>query len=364
MPDTWIVQTGEQLIAAWRSGTPPSATDAQILLLGGILPSHLAAFDSITQTRPRKLINMKITLSRLVAAAAAIAALALVPLAAIASPAAASAGQSTLSTNQVLQAGQDIVSPNGYWAVVQTDGNFVLYTPDNRPLWASNTVGTGAHDWLAMQSDGNLVLYNSANRPVWANNRAGSGTANWLAVQTDGNLVEYTSANKPVWATNTVQGGSSSTTPAFVTQWGTAGPLYAYRVLGYPYPYASQCTNGQACQADQWNFFRGQCTSWVAYRLDQLVPGLGFTNSYRGQHWGAASNWGYAAQRLGIYNHTPARGSVAWYSSGHVAYVEQVNSPTSVVISEMNIDYKNGFRVRTITTSSGWPTGFIHIHDR
>lgn len=55
---------------------------------------------------------------------------------------------------------------------------------------------------------------------------------------------------------------------------------------------------------------------------------------------------------------------IAWYASGHVAYVEQVNSPTSIVISEMNIDYKNGFRVRTITTASGWPTGFIHIHDR
>ena len=43
---------------------------------------------------------------------------------------------------------------------------------------------------------------------------------------------------------------------------------------------------------------------------------------------------------------------------------EGVPEETSVVISEMNIDYKNGFRVRTITTVGGWPTGFIHIHDR
>ena len=310
--------------------------------------------------------TMNKTLKRLVTAIAATAALALIPLAALASPASASAGQDHLSTNQVLQAGQYIRSSNGYWAVVQSDGNFVLYNAANRPLWASNTVGTGAHNWLAMQSDGNLVLYNQANRPVWANNRNGSGTANWLAVQTDGNLVEYTSANHPVWATNTVQvsGGTRSSTPALGTWGGTAGPLHAYEALGYPYPYASQCTAGGACQVDQWNFYKGQCTSWVAYRLDELVPGLGFSNSYRGQHWGNASNWGYAAQRLGLYNHTPARGAVAWYSRGHVAYVEQVNSPTSVVISEMNIDYKNGFRVRTITTAVGWPTGFIHIHDR
>ena len=146
---------------------------------------------------------------RLSAMAAAACALALIPLAVAASPASASAGQSTLGTNQVLQAGQDIVSPNGYYAVVQTDGNFVLYAPGGRPLWASNTVGTGAHDWLVMQGDGNLVLYNQASRPVWADNRNGSGGANWLAVQTDGNLVEYTSAGHPVWATNTVQSSSS-----------------------------------------------------------------------------------------------------------------------------------------------------------
>jgi hypothetical protein len=42
-----------------------------------------------------------------------------------------------------------------------------------------------------------------------------------------------------------------------------------------------------------------------------------------------------------------------------------VNSPTSIVISEMNYDDGNGFRVSTITSSSkNWPAGFIHIHDR
>lgn len=48
-----------------------------------------------------------------------------------------------------------------------------------------------------------------------------------------------------------------------------------------------------------------------------------------------------------------------------MAYVEQVNSPTSIVISEMNYDYANGFRVRTVTIGqSGWPTDFLHIADR
>jgi surface antigen len=59
-----------------------------------------------------------------------------------------------------------------------------------------------------------------------------------------------------------------------------------------------------------------------------------------------------------------ALGSIAWYSSGHVAYVERVNSPTSVVVSEMNYDNDNGFRIRTIKPKNGWPTAFIHIADR
>jgi hypothetical protein len=47
-PDTWIVQTGETLVSDWRNGQTTAQTD-QILLAGGILPGHLAAFDSVTQ---------------------------------------------------------------------------------------------------------------------------------------------------------------------------------------------------------------------------------------------------------------------------------------------------------------------------
>src|SRR5665213_2450799 len=147
-------------------------------------------------------------------------------------------------------------------------------------------------------------------------------------------------------------------------QWpGTSGPGAANSQYGYPYANPPACTDGGACLTDAWDFYQGQCTSWVAYRLNQL-NGIAFNNNYGGRHWGNAEDWGGTAEALGIaVNGTPSVGSVAWYSSGHVAYVEEVRSPTSVVISEMNYDYDNGFRVRTITPSSGWPTDFIHIHD-
>jgi len=150
---------------------------------------------------------------------------------------------------------------------------------------------------------------------------------------------------------------------------GTAGPGIANSYYGYPYSDPPACTDGGACLADQWDFFQGQCTSWVAYRINQLSD-IPFSNTYDGSStdtWGPAANWGPHAMSLASYgitvDTTPTPGSIAWYSSGegHVAYVEWVNSPTSVVISEMNYDNDNGFRIRTITPSSGWPTDFIHI---
>ena len=155
---------------------------------------------------------------------------------------------------------------------------------------------------------------------------------------------------------------------------GTSGPAAASKYYGYPYPDAPVCpsSGGPQCVADQWNFYQGQCTSWVAYRLN-LLNGIAFNNSFGDDGtWGDAMYWGPHAQSLGIaVNGTPAVGSVAWWPDsnahpgGHVAYVEQVNSPTSIVISEMNYDGDNGFRVVAITSGSGnWPTDFIHIHDR
>lgn len=181
-----------------------------------------------------------------------------------------------------------------------------------------------------------------------------------------------TPATPPPAGGGTGAGGGSGTTPPpvpdpSVSSWaGTAGPVAANAQHGYPYPQAPQCTAGGACVADAWNMYQGQCTSWVAFRLNQL-NGVKFTNQYGGPgRWGNASNWGARATALAIpVDQAPRVGSIAWYAYGHVAYVERVDSATSVVISEMNFDRGNGFRVRTITAgTAGWPTGFIHLKDR
>jgi surface antigen len=100
------------------------------------------------------------------------------------------------------------------------------------------------------------------------------------------------------------------------------------------------------------------------------VDGIDFTNYYGGQgRWGDAVGWAAHARALkDAVNTKPTVGSIAWYAAtkaapdGHVAFVERVNSPTSIVISEMNYDGDNGFWVHTITTSgTDWPSDFIHL---
>jgi SpoIID/LytB domain protein len=104
---------------------------------------------------------------------------------------------STLRAPGHLAAGQALRSANGrYQAVLQSDGNFVVYGPGHA-LWGTRTQAAGAS--LALQSDGNLVLYDAAGRPRWASGTAGSGSPNALIMQDDGNLVLY-APRGAVWA--------------------------------------------------------------------------------------------------------------------------------------------------------------------
>lgn len=114
-----------------------------------------------------------------------------------------------------------------------------------------------------------------------------------------------------------------------------------------------------------WRMFTGRnCTNYVAYRLIQA----GMPNIRPFSGTGNAFNWG--VQLASKTDSTPAVGAVAWFkpgvggagSVGHTAYVEQVISPTEIVISESN--FGSDFSWRRITVSSGWPSGFIHLTDR
>ena len=142
--------------------------------------------------------------------------------------------------------------------------------------------------------------------------------------------------------------------------------------------------------SDQWCFFAGQATSYVAWRLNMVNFGGRdvFHNRYPDDQqvvWGHARDWDDAARRLDIeVDSTPAVGAVVQSdgtrpdSFGFLGYVEHVNyredgGVESYIYSGMNFDSRaNGtdpdtwmMRADVICPAEGcWPgTRFIHIRN-
>lgn len=122
---------------------------------------------------------------------------------------------------------------------------------------------------------------------------------------------------------------------------------------------------GAAQRSSYWRMYAGRnCTNYVAYRMIQA--GMSTERPFAGT--GNAVNWGIAMASK--TDQTPAVGSVAWFKPGvggagpvgHIAYVEQVVSPTEIVVSESN--FASDFSWRRLTKGAGWPSGFIHLADR
>ncbi|SDI94076.1 D-mannose binding lectin [Frankineae bacterium MT45] len=117
------------------------------------------------------------------------------------------ANRSVLQVGDTLTSGQGISSPDGrYSAIMQPDGNFVVYGPFSNVMWMSNAGGRpGAR--LVLQGDGNLVEYSPANIPLFFTATSAGAV---LVMQSDGHLVLYSSTYVPLWY---VGAGSPSPAP-------------------------------------------------------------------------------------------------------------------------------------------------------
>lgn len=104
-----------------------------------------------------------------------------------------------LQSGARLLPGQSLVSTNGrYRLLYQADGNLVLYDDVERTApWASNTVGTSAGQ-AVLQGDGNFVVYDAQGIGRWSTGTVGNSNA-YLLVQSDGNIVVYRSNGQPAW---------------------------------------------------------------------------------------------------------------------------------------------------------------------
>lgn len=120
------------------------------------------------------------------------------------------------------------------------------------------------------------------------------------------------------------------------------------------YPYSS------CGQVDKWSFYACQCTSFVAWRINDRL-GIDFTNQYKGCNYGNANTWDECAKQTGVtINSTPKPGAVAQSNAGgygHVAWVAAVDGDT-VTIEEYNYEVSEGYGTRTVDKGS---FNYIHI---
>ena len=80
------------------------------------------------------------------------------------------AGTTTLTAGQSLTSNQFLVSSNRWYkAVMQDDGNFVVYNKALKAVWSTLTYNKGISTFK-YQTDGNLVVYDVFNRPTWNSN--------------------------------------------------------------------------------------------------------------------------------------------------------------------------------------------------
>jgi surface antigen len=242
---------------------------------------------------------------------------------------------------------QYLMSADGqYRAVMQSDGNFVVYAPGNRPTWYTGTNG-GSDRRLDMQSDGNLVVHNAAGQALWNAGTWGNPGAH-LVLQTDGNLVIYSPSNQPLWSIKTgiIRPGYGSGPNAYIC----TSSSYSCDKTGY---------HGQST----WGYPGvHNCTNYAAWRLAlNRVANPG--------NLGNGGSWATSARSKGIpVDQNPTVGSIAQYNYnsswapqwGHVAYVLEAG-PGYIVVAEDN--YPTGpLDIRRANAgTTWWPSNFIHF---
>lgn len=109
-------------------------------------------------------------------------------------------------------------------------------------------------------------------------------------------------------------------------------------------------------------FPAGSCTEYIARQRPHL-----FINADGSRHLrGNAQDWLLNAQKLGIpTGKTPQKGAIAVYREGHggrafghVAYVEDIQSDGTLIISEMNYEYPYTITYRVVSAKTA--AGYIY----
>jgi hypothetical protein len=117
-----------------------------------------------------------------------------------------------------LNGGMALFSPDyHYRAIMQTDGNFVVYGP-NGPVWASRT-GEGYASLLVTPGGDAVITGSPYENALWHSGTGGNPGA-VLVLQNDGNLVVYRSNGTAAWASLPASAWPSGALPLFSPRYG------------------------------------------------------------------------------------------------------------------------------------------------
>ncbi len=106
-----------------------------------------------------------------------------------------------------LAIGESLTSENGQSQLtMQVNGELALFNvTDGRQTWSSMTMGSPA-SYALMQTDGNLVLYNNQQLIIWSSNTAGNPGA-YLVIENNGKMYLYYN-NASIWSTENFTWGN------------------------------------------------------------------------------------------------------------------------------------------------------------
>lgn len=141
---------------------------------------------------------------------------------------------------------------------------------------------------------------------------------------------------------------------------------------GYPHSDGpSGRIEGSYYDGDEWGFYKRECTSYVAWKINQdrgtaSAPYF-FHNTMYGSsqesRFGSAGHWATAIANATdtsfTVNNVPVIGSVAEWGHGHVAYVEYVHPNGNIDVSEYNVGFDGNFGERFNLAPA---TRYIHFN--
>jgi hypothetical protein len=229
---------------------------------------------------------------------------------------------STTSTwVDALFVGQSLVSDNCYYHLdMQGDGNLVLYAGPGTgsARWATNTRG---HDepYAIVQGDGNFVVYNIDPMQTLWNAGTSRGARSVLWLQNDGNLVVYpaTSPGKDYWWASWTNGYDPGA-PASCSMTASYTEMWANEYARGPEVVGGFCDNGASTGGDLAGANEGEASCGNACALDAACSAWTYypnaATSYPTGNMSCPSSG--ACFLLGPANTQPAVGSYAGAVTG------------------------------------------------